>query len=83
MFDIKDPNKFLGGQNVHNLLILAALGVIIYKQAELQKKFKASGMEEFSNAGGLRKFLQRLGLIKREEALVCNCPNDPNPDCGC
>ena len=27
--DIKDPNTFLGGQNVHNLLILAALGYII------------------------------------------------------
>ena len=27
--DIKDPNSFLGGQNAHNLLILAALGVII------------------------------------------------------
>jgi hypothetical protein len=31
MLDIKDPNTFLGGQNVHNLLILAGLGVIIYK----------------------------------------------------
>lgn len=81
MFDIKDPNKFLGGQNVHNLLILAALGVIIYKQAELQKQFKESGMEEFSNAGGLRKLLQRLGLIKYEEA--CVCPGDPKPECGC
>lgn len=27
--DIKDPNTFLGGQNVHNLLILGALAVII------------------------------------------------------
>ncbi len=34
-FDIKDPNKFLGGQNVHNLLILAGLAVIIM---ELRKK---------------------------------------------
>jgi hypothetical protein len=31
MFDIKNPNTFLGGQNVHNLLILGALGYIIYK----------------------------------------------------
>ena len=46
MFDINDPNKFLGGQNVHNLLILAALGVIIYKQAEMQKKLKTSVMDE-------------------------------------
>lgn len=29
--DIKDPDTFLGGQNVHNLLILAALGFIIYE----------------------------------------------------
>tara|TARA_Y100001970_G_C13631490_1_gene554379 strand:- start:151 stop:267 length:117 start_codon:yes stop_codon:yes gene_type:complete len=27
--DIKDPNTFLGGQNVHNLLILAGIAVII------------------------------------------------------
>ena len=27
--DIKDPNTFLGGQNVHNLLILGALAFII------------------------------------------------------
>jgi hypothetical protein len=27
--DIKDPNKFLGGQNVQNLLMLGALGFII------------------------------------------------------
>ena len=27
--DIKDPNTFLSGQNVHNLLILGALAVII------------------------------------------------------
>lgn len=26
MFDIKDPNTFLGGQNVHNLIIIG-LGV--------------------------------------------------------
>jgi hypothetical protein len=31
MLDIQNPNTFLGGQNVHNLLILAGLGVIIYK----------------------------------------------------
>jgi hypothetical protein len=28
--NIQDPNTFLGGQNVHNLLILGALGYIIY-----------------------------------------------------
>lgn len=31
-FNIKDPNTFLGGQNVHNLLIIGLLGVILYKQ---------------------------------------------------
>lgn len=29
--NIKDPNTFLGGQNVHNLIIIAMLGVVIYK----------------------------------------------------
>lgn len=32
LFDIKDPNTFLGGQNVHNLLILGALAYIIIKK---------------------------------------------------
>ena len=36
MFDIKNPDTFLGGQNVHNLLILAALGYVIYNQMEMQ-----------------------------------------------
>tara|TARA_Y100000114_G_scaffold112589_1_gene106410 strand:- start:7445 stop:7690 length:246 start_codon:yes stop_codon:yes gene_type:complete len=51
MFDLKNPNTFLGGQNVHNLLILAALGYIIYNQMEMQKKAKAldEDMAEFSN----------------------------------
>lgn len=31
-FDIKDQNTFLGGQNVHNLLILGALAWIIFKK---------------------------------------------------
>jgi hypothetical protein len=31
MFNIKDPNTFLGGQNVHNLLIIGMLGYIIWK----------------------------------------------------
>ena len=30
--NIKDPNTFLGGQNVHNLLILGALAWIIFKK---------------------------------------------------
>lgn len=29
--NIKDQNTFLGGQNVHNLIIIAMLGVVIYK----------------------------------------------------
>jgi len=31
LLNIKDPNTFLGGQNVHNLLIIGMLGYIIYK----------------------------------------------------
>jgi hypothetical protein len=31
MFNIKDPNTFLGGQNVHNLIIIGMLGFLIYK----------------------------------------------------
>jgi hypothetical protein len=30
--DIQNPNTFLGGQNVHNLLILGALAYIIFKK---------------------------------------------------
>jgi hypothetical protein len=30
--DIKNPDTFLGGQNVHNLLILGALAWIILKK---------------------------------------------------
>jgi len=30
-FDIKDQNAFLGGQNVHNLLIIGLLVYIVYK----------------------------------------------------
>ena len=51
MFDIKNPNTFLGGQNVHNLLILGALAFIIYNQLEMQKKAKSldEEMAQFSN----------------------------------
>jgi hypothetical protein len=31
MFDIKNPNSFLGGQNVHNLIIIGLLIFIIYR----------------------------------------------------
>jgi hypothetical protein len=31
LLNIKDPNTFLGGQNVHNLIIIGMLGYIIYK----------------------------------------------------
>lgn len=30
-FDIQDPNTFLGGQNVHNLIIIGLLGFLVYK----------------------------------------------------
>lgn len=39
MFDIKNPNSFLGGQNVHNLIIIGLLIYIIFK---LMKKSSES-----------------------------------------
>ena len=30
-FAISNPNTFLGGQNVHNLIIISMLGVLLYK----------------------------------------------------
>jgi len=53
MFNIKNPNTFLGGQNVHNLLILGALGFIIYNQLTLAKKLHVAEVTSgFSNAKG-------------------------------
>ena len=40
MFDIKNPNSFLGGQNVHNLIIIGLLIYIIFK---LMKNSSESG----------------------------------------
>jgi hypothetical protein len=34
MFDLKNPNTFLGGQNVHNLIIIGMLGFLIYKSVK-------------------------------------------------
>jgi hypothetical protein len=34
MFDIKNPNTFLGGQNVHNLLIIGLLTFLVIKQVK-------------------------------------------------
>jgi hypothetical protein len=34
MLDIKNPNTFLGGQNVHNLIIIGMLGFLIYKSVK-------------------------------------------------
>ena len=31
-FDLNDPNTFLGGQNVHNLIIIGLLVFIIVKK---------------------------------------------------
>ena len=31
MFDIKNPNTFLGGQNVHNLIIIGLLTFLVVK----------------------------------------------------
>ena len=36
MLDIKNPNTFLGGQNVHNLIIIALLVVIAMKVGALK-----------------------------------------------
>lgn len=30
MFNIKDPNTFLGGQNVHNLIIIGLLAYVAF-----------------------------------------------------
>jgi hypothetical protein len=32
-FNLQDPNTFLGGQNVHNLIIIGLLAYVIYKNA--------------------------------------------------
>lgn len=34
MLNIKDPNTFLGGQNVHNLIIIGMLAFLVYKQVK-------------------------------------------------
>ena len=34
MFDIKNPNTFLGGQNVHNLIIIGLLTFLVVKQVK-------------------------------------------------
>lgn len=34
MLDIKNPNTFLGGQNVHNLIIIGLLGFLVYKSVK-------------------------------------------------
>ena len=31
MLDIKNQDTFLGGQNVHNLLIIGMLGFLVFK----------------------------------------------------
>lgn len=33
-FNIQDPNTFLGGQNVHNLIIIGLLGYLVYQQVK-------------------------------------------------
>ena len=34
MLDIKNPNTFLGGQNVHNLIIIGLLTYLVVKVAK-------------------------------------------------
>jgi len=38
MFNIKDPNTFLGGQNVHNLIIIGLGVTSVVLLAKLLKK---------------------------------------------
>jgi hypothetical protein len=33
-FDIADPDTFLGGQNVHNLIIIGLLGFLVFKSVK-------------------------------------------------
>jgi len=33
-FNLNDPNTFLGGQNVHNLIIIGLLAFLVYKQVK-------------------------------------------------
>lgn len=33
-FNLQDPNSFLGGQNVHNLIIIGLLGFLVYKSVK-------------------------------------------------
>jgi len=37
MFDIKNEKEFLGGPNVHSLIIIGMLGFIIWKGKMLKK----------------------------------------------
>jgi hypothetical protein len=34
IFDINNPDTFLGGQNVHNLIIIGMLGFLVYKSVK-------------------------------------------------
>lgn len=34
IFDIQNPDTFLGGQNVHNLIIIGMLGFLVYKSVK-------------------------------------------------
>lgn len=34
LFDIKNPDTFLGGQNVHNLIIIGLLGFLVFKSVK-------------------------------------------------
>jgi hypothetical protein len=34
MFDLKNQDTFLGGQNVHNLIIIGMLGFLVFKSVK-------------------------------------------------
>ena len=58
MFDIKNQNTFLGGQNVHNLIII---GLLIYIILKLMKKSEESGLTGGGKGAGIGGNIPRSG----------------------
>jgi hypothetical protein len=83
MFDIKNQNTFLGGQNIHNLIIIGLLIFIIFK---LLKKNEESGFSKFDESGGIYK-RKKTNITSKEVfscqpgGCTCNCPLLPNGKC--
>jgi hypothetical protein len=53
MFDIKNPNSFLGGQNVHNLIIIGLLIYIIFKLMKNSSESSYSKCKSCNPTGGV------------------------------